>query len=182
MKQFFAVTIATFLLTALPRPISAAWPAVSGASAMPTFRELVTDERVTTLKAVLDDYGSPLAPEAKNFVFYADKYQLDWKLVPAIAGAESTFGKRIPTNSYNAWGWAVFTGKQSGVRFTSWEGGIAEVSRGLREEYLSDGLTTLEQIGRRYAASRAWPNSVRFFIQKIEGFAPASAKTLAIEL
>ena len=31
---------------------------------------------------------------------------LDYRLVPAISGVESTFGKHIPDNSYNAYGWA----------------------------------------------------------------------------
>lgn len=172
--------IILFLLS--PAKALAAWPSVADASAMPTFRKLNEDERVTTLKAVLDDYGSPLANEAKNFIFYADKYDLDWKLVAAIAGVESTFGKNIPKGSFNAWGWGVFTGKQSGAFFRNWEQGIAEVSNGLRQNYLNDGLTTPEQIGRRYANSRTWPNGVRFFLTKIEEFTPTSSRTLPIEL
>ena len=162
--------------------IIAAWPMVADASAVPSFLKLNRDERVATLKAVLNSYKSPFSNEAKNFVFYADKYKLDWKLVAAIAGVESTFGKHIPAGSYNAWGWAVYTDKQSGASFTSWEHGIATVSEGLRKNYADDGLTSPEEIGRRYADSRAWPNSVRFFLTIIEEFTPSSSRTLPIEL
>jgi hypothetical protein len=181
-KILSASALVFLLLAASAWPALAAWPSVADASALPTFRQLNQDERVSTLRAVLDDYGSPLADSAKDFVSYADKYQLDWKLVAAIAGVESTFGKHVPSNSFNAWGWAVFTGQQSGATFRSWERGIALVSQGIREKYLNDGLTSVEQIGRRYASSRAWPNSVRFFIAKIEGFTPTSSRTLPVEL
>ncbi len=182
MKKLIFTVLTTFLFLTAAVPVNAAWPAVADASALPTFRNLNEDGRVNTLKAMLDTYHSPLANEAKNFVFYADKYHLDWKLIAAIAGVESTFGKRTPTKSFNAWGWGVYTGKQSGAEFKSWEHGIAIVSQGLREKYMNEGLTTVEHIGRRYADSRAWPNNVRFFITKIEEFTHTSSRTLPVEL
>ncbi len=171
-----------FLFALYPSAAYAAWSSVAHSSALLTFGQFNEDNRVTRLKEALERYNSPLAKEAKNFIFYADKFQLDWKLVAAIAGAESTFGKHIPSNSFNAWGWAVYTGRQTGAVFTSWEEGIAVVSRGLREGYLNEGLTTPEQIGRRYAASHAWPKSVRFFIGKITDFSPSSTRTIPVEL
>lgn len=182
MKRIFAITIASLIFAGFPWPVLAAWPAVADASATPRFRQIHQDVRVETLAAVLEAYGSPLANEAKTFVFYADTYKLDWKLVAAIAGVESTFGKHIPSGSYNAWGWAVYTGTQRGVAFTNWKQGIATVSEGLRKNYLDEGAQTLEQIGGRYAASRAWAKSVRFFLTKIEEFTPTSSRTLAFKL
>ena len=182
IKLLYAFTIAALLCTRATTPVLAAWQSVADASASPTFRQLNQDVRISILRAVLEGYKSPLAAEADSFIFYADKYQLDWRLVAAIAGVESTFGKRIPTNSYNAWGWAVYTGKQNGASFESWEKGIATVSEGLRTQYMDMEAVTIEQIGRRYAASRAWPRSVRFFLTKIEKFAPASSHALPVEL
>lgn len=182
MKRLFITIVSLFIFLVTGAPVSAAWPATADASALPKFREITVDNRVAILEGVLTSYGSPLTVEAKNFIFYADKYQLDWKLVAAIAGVESTFGKHIPSNSYNAWGWAIYTGKQDGRHFDSWEDGIAIVSEGLRKNYIDKGATTIEQIGYSYAASRAWPNSVRFFLSKIEGFTSTSSRTLAIEL
>lgn len=128
------------------------------------------DSRVEKLAGYLRSHDSPLADEASHFVAEADRFDLDWKLVAAIAGVESTFGRFIPTGSYNGWGWAVFTGRQSGAAFGGWEEGISTVSQGLRENYLNRGAQTVEQIGRWYAASPAWAWKVRFFLREIETF------------
>jgi len=142
----------------------------------------IIDPRVTRLTAFLEVYNSPLAPEAAHFIAEADKYNLDWKLVAAIAGVESTFGKRIPFRSYNGWGWKVYTGQSYGTAFDSWKEGITEVSRGLRENYMNKGAVTIEQMGHRYAASPRWSNNVRFFIQKIESFQPTKLQHLALAI
>ena len=81
------------------------------------------DYRVVSLKNYLKKHNSPLTSSANYFVLYADKYNLDWRFVPAISGVESTFGKRIPINSYNAYGWA-----NGAYYFESWEDSIVIVS------------------------------------------------------
>ena len=122
------------------------------------------DFRVLKLKVYLSGHNSPLAAYSDVFVKYADEYDLDWRLVAAISGVESTFGKRIPYKSYNAYGWA--NGKYA---FESWEDSIEVVSKTLREKYIDDGLTTIGQIARRYAPpSSTWARNVKFFINKID--------------
>ncbi|MCX8008752.1 MAG: hypothetical protein N3A54_03525, partial [Patescibacteria group bacterium] len=111
------------------------------------------DKRVVVLEKYLQQYNSPLAPYAETFIQEADIHNIDWKLVAAIAGLESQFGKRIPKNSYNAWGWGIPTPESKGIYFQSWNHGIQTVSRGLKENYTQKGLITIEQIGKRYAAS-----------------------------
>ncbi len=122
------------------------------------------DYRVSTLKTFLEGYNSPLANSADQFVAKADRYQLDWRLVPAITGVESTFGKRIPSDSYNAYGWA------NGVyKFESWDNSIEIVSRALREKYIDRGAVTIDQIARRYAPpSSTWSWKVQYFMNKID--------------
>lgn len=141
-----------------------------------------TDERVMKLKAYLLAKNSPLADESENFVTIADTYDLDWKLVTAISGVESTFGKHIPTGSHNGWGWGIPTGAQSGITFKNWREGIEQVSKGLRKNYLDRGAKTIEQIGRIYAASPSWSWKVHFFINQIESFSPNSPQLLSISL
>lgn len=122
------------------------------------------DMRVTTLRSFLEKFNSPLAIYADDFVTYADTYGIDYRLVPAIAGVESTFGKRIPYKSYNAYGWA--NGK---YKFTSWEDSIRVVSMTLRTKYIDRGAGTLAKIGRRYAPpSSTWAGKVGFFIKNID--------------
>jgi hypothetical protein len=140
------------------------------------------DGRVETLKRVLQYYDSPLEPYAAQFVLEADRYMLDWRLVAAISGVESTFGKHIPPGSYNAWGWGIPTGAQSGIAFSDWKKGISTVSSGLRKNYYNRGAQTIDDVGRIYAASKAWPTSVRFFLAKIDTFSRPDSKTLKVTL
>lgn len=143
---------------------------VAGASAELKSTALAKeDKRVTKLEKYLEGHNSPLAPYAKNFVEAADTYNLDYRLVPAISGVESTFGKHIPYKSYNAYGWA-----NGEYKFTSWEESIDVVSKTLREKYLDKGTPNINSIARRYAPpSSTWAGKVKFFMAKIEPF-PAS--------
>jgi hypothetical protein len=141
------------------------------------------DIRAFTLKAYLIHHNSPLAENADAFIREADRNGLDWKLVAAIAGTESTFGKHIPKNSYNAWGWGVFTGTQDGVHFDGWSDGIARVSEGLRKNYIDQGAETLYDIGWIYAANgNSWGNHVSFFMNEIENFVPDHPETLSVTI
>jgi len=54
------------------------------------------DERVPLLRGYLQAKDSSLASYAAEMVVAADKYQFDWRLLPAIAGKESSFGKKTP--------------------------------------------------------------------------------------
>ncbi len=129
----------------------------------------VIDSRVQILKAYLLRRNSPMAENAKDFVAYADQYNLDWKLVAAIAGVESSYGLAIPYNSYNAWGWGVYG--DNVIRFTSWKEGIYTISEGIRNKYMNRwGATNVYEIGRIYASSQAWPNSVNIHLNEIQKF------------
>ncbi|MCS7092203.1 MAG: hypothetical protein NZM26_02535 [Patescibacteria group bacterium] len=126
--------------------------------------ENIYDMRVIKLRNFLTKHNSPLAPYAEIFVKSADKHNIDWRLVPAITGVESSFGKRIPPNSYNAYGWA--NGKH---KFDSWESSIEHVTKTLREKYYNKGANTIEKIGRKYAPpSNTWSKNVRFFMNQID--------------
>src|SRR3989344_1852416 len=92
------------------------------------------DHRVENLRNYLQKYNSPLTEYAADFVSYADVYGLDYRLVPAITGVESTYGKRIPYKSYNAYGWA-----NGEYKFNSWEDSIGHVSMSLRTKYIDKG-------------------------------------------
>lgn len=122
------------------------------------------DSRVNRLQRFLEGYESPLAPYAFDIVWFADKYDIDWRLIPAISGVESTFGKNIPKNSFNAYGWA-----NGEYFFNSWDESIEVVSKALREKYYNKGLKNIYSIGRRYAPpSKTWAWKVIFFMEKID--------------
>jgi len=124
------------------------------------------NQKIEQLRAFLEAYRSPLTPYARTFVQVAEKYQIDWKLVPAITGVESTFGRQIPYNSYNAYGWA--NGK---YRFGSWEESIEKVTKTLRQKYYDRGLDNPYKIGPVYAPpSSTWAGKVSHFMNEIENF------------
>jgi len=136
------------------------------------------DIRTKKLRNFLRFYNSPLAEYAEIMVKTADKYSLNWRLIPAISGVESTFGKAIPAGSFNAYGWA-----NGAYYFNSWEESIEIVTKSLRENYMNRGADTVEKIAPIYAPpSKTWAWKVRYFMEKIENFAPPSPLALELSL
>jgi hypothetical protein len=123
-----------------------------------------SDYREKILRNYLEEHNSPLSEYSGVFICLADKYRLDWRLVPAITGVESTFGKRIPINSYNAYGWA-----NGSYSFESWDESIEVVSKALRNNYIDRGAVSINDIARIYAPpSETWARNVKFFMNKID--------------
>jgi hypothetical protein len=141
-----------------------------------------SDYRVKIARDYLTKYNSPLVDNAQDFIYYADLYKLDWRLVLAISGVESTYGKEIPENSYNAWGWGVYG--DNVIRFKSWREGIQTVSQGLRERYMDEwGGQDIYEIGKIYASSPHWATSVNTHLTMIQKFIlsnPQNALSLSL--
>jgi len=167
MKTISALIIAIFIVLSMPADIHAVENEAASAATMVVHLP-VNDPRVDRLERFLTRYNPEISGSSAHFIKEADRFGLDWKLVASIAGLESTFCRFIPQNSYNCWGWGIPTGAKSGTVFKSYNDGITEVSKGLREKYLDEGLLTVEEIGRKYAASPTWAYRVRFFMEKIE--------------
>lgn len=184
MKKLLTA-IALFVTVTSLNPGTAQAADIAGAAATLAYRTGQTppDDRASRLRAYLETYNSPLTDQADAFVAEADKNNLDWKLVAAIAGVESTFGKQIPSGSYNAWGWGIPTGAQSGIGFANWEEGIATVSEGLAKNYFGRGAKTLYDVGWIYAANgNSWGNHVTFFLTQIAQFAPTTPDQLPVSI
>jgi len=133
-------------------------------SAMLVNQSLITDQRVVVLENFFNKYGSPLKPYAEEFIKAADYYEIDWRLLPAITGIESCFGKYIPTNSYNAYGW-----NGGDYQFKSWPDSIWRVAEALKTKYYDRGAKSIPQIARIYAPpSIIWAGAVTHFTAEIE--------------
>ncbi len=127
------------------------------------------DKRVVILFEYLKKYNSPLVPYASVFVKQADLYDLDYRLLVAISGVESTFGREIPYNSYNAWGWGIYG--DNTYNFSSYEEAIETISKALREKFLNQwNAKDIYGIGKYYAASPTWAGGVGGFMNEIEAF------------
>jgi hypothetical protein len=122
------------------------------------------DPRIKILEDFLKKKNSPLSDKSAKFIEEADKNNLDWRLVPAITGVESSFGIHIPVGSYNAYGWA-----NGGKRFKSWDESIEVVSKALNEKYFQKGASNINKIARRYSPpSTTWAGNVKSFMDKID--------------
>jgi len=153
----------------VPSVYAAEIAAGSSAALLKPVTKKVPDSRTKILGEFLGKYNSPLAPFAADFVEIADKYNLNWKLVAAISGVESTFGHQIPYESFNGWGWGIYGDNM--IRFSSWTEGIETVSEGLRTSYIDKwGAKDVYEIGRFYAASPTWAQRVSYFMRKIDEF------------
>ncbi len=171
MRKIFIVILIFSLVISIGKTEAYAQElsARSSAVLLKTPIQKTPDSRAKILKEFLEQYNSPLVPYAQDFVEIADNYNLDWKLVAAISGVESTFGKQIPYNSYNGWGWGIYGDNM--IRFASWTEGIEIVSEGLRTNYLNKwGAENVYEIGRIYAASPTWAQRVTYFMNKIDEF------------
>jgi hypothetical protein len=175
---FFSLLFLMFVSTSFAQEYSAG----SSAALLKVIGEKAPDSRVTILKEYFKQYNSPLVPYAETFVETADKYNLDWKLVAAISGVESTFGQEIPNDSFNGWGWGIYGDHM--IRFSSWTQGIETVSEGLRNKYIDKwGAKDVYEIGRFYASSPTWAQRVDHFMREIDQFKDAKLATnLSISL
>jgi len=118
------------------------------------------------IDSFLTKKGSPLAGLGHIFVGAGQKYGVDPALVVSISGIESSFGKHI-LGAHNAWGWGP------GKSFSSWQESIAAVTKGLSQGYINQGLTTPEQIVRKYAPAgdgndeQRWASVVNQFLGEL---------------
>jgi len=123
------------------------------------------DEREIKMKLVLDKYNSPMAGHEAELIAAAEKYDLDWTLMAAIAGTESSFGKRMPYECINPYGWGIYGDNK--LCFESFVEAAQAVAKGLGTKYNTNSLTT---IARTYntVSTDSWIKHTQFFINKIK--------------
>lgn len=134
--------------------------------ARPTLATLNSpDARTIKLAKFFHNYNSPLEPYAQDFIDQADKNSLDYRLLPAISGVESTFGRNYNSGSFNVYGWGG-----GNVYFSSWEDGIASVSKGIKENYVDKGAKDINAISWIYCppGNLNWAVKVKNFMTLID--------------
>lgn len=126
------------------------------------------DARIEIIKQYLAKYNSPLEVYAPLIVSVADQYQLDSRIIVAIAQQESNLCKKIPGGTFNCWGWGIHS--RGTLGFPDYPTAIQTVSKGLREEYIDKGYTTVEQIMQKYTplSNGSWASGVSQFMAEME--------------
>jgi hypothetical protein len=125
------------------------------------------DARIEIVRQFFDKYNSPLEPYAKEVVLAADRYHLDYRLIPAIAMQESTLCKKAPKNSFNCWGFGIYGGRIH--MFSDYSEAIDTVTLTLARDYKKQGLGTPEEIMKRYTPSSngSWARGVSSFMENL---------------
>ncbi len=127
----------------------------------------VDDARVGKVLAFLAAYNSPLSDYATAIVMDADKYDIDYRLLPAIAAQESgdcTKGHSVEWK--NCWGFGIYT--KHITTFASYEEAIDTVSRYFANKKLR-GVDTLTEIGAIYNPNdtNGWKAKVNIFMSEM---------------
>lgn len=138
-----------------------------------------TDYRVLKLSHFLSSRKSPLASYAQYLIDTADENNLDWRLIPAITGVESSFGINIPHNSFNAYGW-----NNGSTRFYDWGSSIRIVANHLSNYYILRGFDTVEKIAPVYnpVTPNEWGQKIRYFMKAIDLSPPHTNEILALNI
>jgi len=151
------ITSGTQVFASLP----ASPPSISGSVT-------VGDARPEIIRQYLEDYNSPLSPYADALVSASDIYELDYRLLTAIAQQESNLCKIIPPDSHNCWGWGIHS--EGTLGFDSYENAIFTVSKGLKENYIDKGYNSPEEIMSKYTplSNGSWAYGVNKFMSDLE--------------
>ena len=123
------------------------------------------DPRATQMRVVLTKYESPMVGLEDVLITTAEKYGLDWTLMAAIAGTESSFAKRMPHECINPYGWGIYGSNK--LCFKTLEDSIEGVASGLAKKY---NISSLESIAYTYnkVSTKGWISHTRFFMNKIK--------------
>jgi hypothetical protein len=128
-----------------------------------------TDERAQNIDNYFAKYNLPLAGYGQTFVEVADKYDLDYRLLPAIAMRESTGGKNpCPNDKDNVFGW-----HSCKTTFESQEAAIEKVGAHLAGEIKSTSSyygnkTTWKKLRTYNSVIKPYPDQVIAIMYKIE--------------
>lgn len=139
--------------------------------------------RINALEGFFSEVNSPLKPYSETFIEVADKYGLDYKLLPAISCIESSCGVKLIEGSYNPFGWGIYG--NNAIYFESYDEAIDVVGKGIKENYFSKGYNTPEKMAPIYTPpnSANWLYAVKSFMYRIDNYReiPLNLKGVALE-
>ena len=138
----------------VPKPVE---PAQHGVLKRVKFVDIRHRQRVEQIRAFFRRYNSPLAEYAEDFVSAAEKYGIDYRLMPAISIVESGGGKHL-FKPHNPFGWG-------NKGYPSFKAAIYDVARGL-SVYYRTGRTTPATISKTYnpVTPKSWASKVSYLM------------------
>ncbi|KUK79781.1 MAG: hypothetical protein XD95_0135 [Microgenomates bacterium 39_7] len=128
------------------------------------------DARAQIVANFLQKYNSPLTPHdyyGAVLVEVADRYNLDFRFLPAIMMEESNLCKNIPEGTYNCLGFGIHS--RGTLGFESYEAGFERAARELRANYVEQGRLQVSEIAKKYTASvDKWTDSVNQWMTEMK--------------
>lgn len=130
-------------------------------SVITTQEEVGRKEKALAIDAYFTKHNTPLAGYGMKFVLEAEKNELDWRLLPAIAMRESTGGihacKKVP-NSVFGWG-------SCKISFSSIDESIEVVARNLgghnpKTAHYYQGKTVLQMLRKYNSVIPNYPKEI----------------------
>ncbi len=117
------------------------------------------DARLRTLQKFFGKTGCPAQKYSEEFIEAADRYELDWRLLPSISFIESTGGKAAKNNNFFGW--------DSGrAEFSSPVAGIHEVGYRLSHSELYRDKD-VDEILATYNPNEEYAQRVKFVMRQI---------------
>ena len=128
----------------------------------------------------LEGKGSPIAGNGPVFFSSGVQWDVDPRLIVAIAGAESSFGTQwvnCPESGFNAWSWFWHSPDHTCPTspFDSFAAGINTVTKYMRVSYFNRGQTTIQALTanptHRYCVTNcaSWVGNVTNFYTEQQG-------------
>ncbi len=129
------------------------------------------DARAALLENFLRRYKSPLQPHdewGRKLVEIADRYCIDFRLLPAMAMQESNLCKNIPEGSYNCLGFGIH--EKGTLAFDRYEDNFDRAGREIKRFYIDKGRLTPEDIMRKYTphSDGSWADSVNQWMSEMK--------------
>jgi hypothetical protein len=154
MRKFLSGGLAVFAgIVSLPVPVSL------HAERTPPPDRRKTDPRLERLKAFFGKLDCPAKDYSGDFIAAAERYDLDWRMLPSISYLESTGGKAAKNN--NLFGWNC-----GRTGFASASAGIHEVGRRLARSRLYRSKN-LDQLLATYNPTGDYARKVKNVMQRI---------------
>lgn len=171
----FAIFLSVY--TSTPKVVSPTSQKFNLFAALPESNTQVSEEitssdgRAKIIENFFQKHNSPLVKYAQNFIDVADKYNLDYRLLPSISMQESKAGQKVIENSFNPFGYGIYGSLVT--KFNSWDDAIERVGRALREDYLNKGLNTPSEIMAKYtppslSSGGTWAKGVSQFMTELQ--------------
>lgn len=112
--------------------------------------------------------GTPLEKYSEQIVAISDKYEIDYRLIPAIAMKETGAGRVAPEDSFNAWGF-----ENGRTQFESWEQALESVAKTLKTRYVAKGMDTPDKMMPVYAPPAVengggWAKAINNYLAQME--------------